>query len=282
MKSLNKLWFFIVGFSIIVILTGQSFWGREGLLWSLIFILGVNSYFFINSDNRVFNIFKGKLIEGNDSWGLVKMVTEISTKSRIPTPKIILINSNAPQALTTGRSLDKGAIYITKGLLKKLSPDEVKAVLAVQIASIKCHQTLSNAMASYLIGVIHSASLAIDKSIAWMISHKLLVNVKKNQGGVVTKLLTPVFNLILILTTEYKLSYEIDKNASSLIKNKKDLASALWKLDSYRHTLPFNIPLSTSNLFIVNPLTNRGSSRYLYNQPDVKNRIQKILGHYPV
>ena len=64
-------------------------------------------------------------------------VHEICIKNRTKIPKLTMANTSMPNAFVFGRTNKSATMTLTRGLLNTLSQDEVKAVIAHEVAHIK-------------------------------------------------------------------------------------------------------------------------------------------------
>ncbi|HBF34700.1 TPA: hypothetical protein DDW35_09060, partial [Candidatus Sumerlaeota bacterium] len=55
----------------------------------------------------------------------------------LPMPKLYLIDDSSMNAFATGRNPQHAAVAVTRGLLEKLSLDEVKGVVAHELAHVR-------------------------------------------------------------------------------------------------------------------------------------------------
>ena len=115
---------------------------------------------------------------------------------------------------------------------------------------------------------------------------RFLIVERKNRGTFVsqffTRLASPIISFILRLSVRPSFYMAADHLAANLIRDPKNLATALWKLDSYATTSPMPAPLSAAHVFIVSPLTMTRWTRQFATQPQTARRIQRLIGYYPV
>lgn len=280
MKSITKAWAFLIAFSITLIVLGHSYGGREGLLLALVVALATNSFVYFYEDRRILSLIQGKVVEGQDSFGLFDIVRRLSIKARVPAPRIILLPDLAPQAGVVGHGLSSGSILLTQGLLNRFSAQEVEVILAYQVACIKNLNTLAYAAGSFAA----TLGLAVTETLDLVI--RFLLVEKKDPNSYISQLFTrtfsPVIGLILRLSVRPSFYLDADKTATQLACDPQQLAHALWKLGSYADTLPYKSPLFTSHIFIVSPLTQLPWTRVYRTHPSVESRIRALIGHHPI
>ena len=253
MSGSTKTWLLLLTLSAFFLVVGFLAGQQNGLFWGFIVSLGVNLWVYFWGDQRSAKLFPGQKLEGSDPWGVLHTTAQLSEKAYIPTPKVFVVNHSAPQSMALGRNSSRGKIFLTQGLLEKLDKKNLQSVLAYHIAGIKRHNTFVHNAASCLSSVLAS-----------------------------TILLSPLGWFILKLCAWPNSYFQADKLAASYLENPKDLATALWKLNSYSQARPLKIGWWLSPLFIVNPLTRKDWSRYFIFQPNVEKRIEKLTGNFPI
>ena len=85
---------------------------------------------------------------------LFAIVAGLSAKAGIPMPKIYLMEDNAMNAFATGRNQKHSAVAVTRGLLQKMTPDEVEAVVAHELAHIRGYDMRTMAIVAVLVSFI--------------------------------------------------------------------------------------------------------------------------------
>src|SRR5262245_13142212 len=137
MSSQIKTLMLLATLSALLILMGGAMGGRTGLFiaFGLALLMNVGSYWF--SDKLVLSAYRAQELGPHDSPLLHRIVEELAQKAGIPKPKIYLIPQEGPNAFATGRDPEHGAVAVTKGLLRILSTDELKGVLAHELGHIR-------------------------------------------------------------------------------------------------------------------------------------------------
>jgi heat shock protein HtpX len=83
-----------------------------------------------------------KLVEHKDNEELYHIVENLCITTGLPTPKIYIINDEAPNAFATGRNPKHAIICVTSGLLKILNKSELEGVIAHELSHIKNYDIL--------------------------------------------------------------------------------------------------------------------------------------------
>ncbi len=273
-------WLVLTALSFLTLFLGHQIAERQGVLWAVAVALCLNVFFYFYSDLFLKPLFKGRSLEGQDPWHLRKMLEKLANHGRVTTPGISILPVSSPQAFAIGRSWGSARIYLTEGLLKRLNEKEIEGILAFELALIKRLDTFSMSVASTFVMLVLSVTRALDWMARWLLGTKKHTYSRYNH--IFTSLFAPLMGLLIRITLHPRDFYAADQMASEWTDRPEALAQALWKLHSLRQTHPLDAPSSTSHLFIVNPLNNRGWTRYLHVQPPIETRIKRLVGHYPL
>ena len=279
-KNQIKTVLFLGVLSGLLLLIGRLIGGTQGLAVALVFaiLINVGSYFF--SHKLILLMYKAKEVSKNDNPGLHEMVEEISREASIPKPKIYIVPTDAPNAFATGPNYKKSVVAVTKGILNLLSKEELKGVLAHEIAHIKNRDMLISTIAATIASVI--TYLAHMAQFAAMFGGG---NRDDNQGGgniiglLFLAILAPIAAMLIQLAISRSREYIADERGARLIKKAEPLARALEKLESGAKHHPLMLGTeSTNNLFIVNPLRGRGQSflQLFLTHPPTSKRIERL------
>ncbi len=261
-KNQIKTVLFLGVLSGLLLLIGRLIGGTQGLAVALVFaiLINVGSYFF--SHKLILLMYRAKEVSKNDNPELHEMVEEISREADIPKPKIYIVPTEAPNAFATGPNYKKSVVAVTKGILNLLSKEELKGVLAHEIAHIKNRDMLISTIAATIASVI--TYLAHMAQFAAIFGGG---NREDSQGGgniiglLFLAILAPLAAMLIQLAISRSREYIADERGARLIKKAEPLAKALEKLEAGAKHHPLTLGTeSTNNLFIVNPLRGRGQA----------------------
>lgn len=265
---------------VLVVGFGQRFGHRDAFVLSVALALSIIGLFLWYGDIRLVPLLKVEEIEGHDPWGIRRQLSALSERSRISLPRIFVVPSETPQALAVGRTPGSGKIFLTEGLLKLFTPDEINAVLAYNLMCIKNRSTISFTIGSAMADAILNIGGSVDWLINWLLGSGH--HAERRRGQAVTWLVAPAAALMVRLSVG-KLPYlRADRDTALLLGEGRTLATVLWKLQSYALTQPFSISPATAHFFMVNPLTTNRWGRYFHAHPQIRERIQNLIGHYPI
>ena len=261
---------------ILTVFLAELWGGRLGLLWSLVTGFGLGFLLIFYSEKRILNSFTISSLEGQDPWGAVALCEELARRAQIKTPRVIVIQSSAVQSFSVNRYWGPSTVVLTEGLLKSFNSQHLQAVLAYNIASLQSFSSFAFTLTSTPLEFLSLLSRGPDSLFRWLFGWK------KNNHSPTENLFFYALSLVGFAFLKVSLSSQtyshVDKKAVELTDDPQALAEALWRLSGYRFTLPLATPAHLAPLFIVNPLTTKGWSRYFCSQPQTQDRIAKLIG----
>lgn len=107
----------------------------------------------------------------NEFPWIEETVHEMCIKNRVKIPKITIANTGMPNAFVFGRTSKAATLTLTRGLLKNLTIDEVKAVIAHEIGHIKHND------------MVVMTIISVIPTIAYFIALSTMFSKTRNQGG---------------------------------------------------------------------------------------------------
>ena len=142
--------------SAIIIGLGGIMGGRTGIIIAFVIamIMNVGSYWY--SDKIVLSMYQARELSEDEAPMLHRMVAELSANAGIPKPRVCVIPENAPNAFATGRDPEHGVVAVTDGIMRILSPEELRGVIAHEIGHIANRDILIQTIAGVLASVIVS------------------------------------------------------------------------------------------------------------------------------
>lgn len=252
-----------------------SLFGRGGLIFAAIFVglMNFGSYWF--SHKIVLWMYRAKEAKQSDYPKLYKAVKEVSKLSNLPMPKVYIIPSEQSNAFACGRSPKHSAVACTEGILKLMTEDELRGVLAHEFAHIKNRDTLTSTVAGTIAGVIS------------YISHMFMWSAMfggrddDSRGNAISLLvlaiITPIIASLIQLAISRSREYQADETGARIVKNPLGLASALEKLEENvkLHPMRFGSP-STAHLFISNPFRSGNFISLFQTHPPMQERVKRL------
>ena len=287
-----KVWIMMSILSIALILAGHAM-GRFGLLFGFFAALSLNCVVFFYADLRLVALFPGRSLEGQDPWGALTCVKDLSRRAGLRTPALRLIFSHTPLVFSAGLMPSQSVISISTALVEKLTPIELKIVLAFEISRLKSRTTATSTAVSALVGLLTLMASTVDEILLLRFLTRWSARARARRaqflkhGGVrvgpATLLISPLAALIIRLTISRRSILNADKEIMELARvPSSDVARTLWKLDSFVKTRPFPVNLAEAHLFMVSPLARYPFWRFASAQPPTSVRLKNLTGHAPL
>jgi heat shock protein HtpX len=275
MTSQFKTMLLLALLSGLLMLIGGAIGGQSGVVTAFLISLVMNlgSYWF--SDKIVLSMYKGRELAPNEAPALHKIVEELAANAGIPKPKIYVIPQEAPNAFATGRNPEHAAVAVTKGIVQLLNPEEIRGVLAHEIAHIAHRDILIQSVAAVLASTI--VFLANMAKFAALFGGR-----NRNRANplfmILMAVLAPIAASLIKLAISRSREYLADEGGASFSGRPQDLASALGKLQSYSQKIPLTRQSeATAHMFIVSPLTGKSLQALFSTHPPVEERIRRLL-----
>lgn len=275
MSSQLKTVVLLAGLSGLILLLGSLAGGRDGLLiaFGLALFMNLGSYWF--SDKIVLSMYSARELSPADAPALHRLVEELSAEAGIPKPRVCLTPDAAPNAFATGRNPEHAVVAVTDGLLRLLDQDELRGVLAHEIAHIAHRDILIQSVAAVLSAVI--------MFLAGMARFAAIGGERGRERGnplvmILMTMLAPLAATLIQMAISRSREYLADAGGARFARDPRALASALEKLQSYSRSIPMRRESpSTAHMFIVNPLSGQSLSRLFSTHPPVEERIARLL-----
>ena len=279
-ENKNRLFLYMLGMTAIIVALGHIIsqylgYGLMGTGISLIFAGGLNfiSYFF--SDSIVIKSTGAQEIKESDLPQYYNLVREMCKRNNLHMPRLYIINSQALNAFATGRNREKSIVAVTKGLLEKLTPEEISGVVGHELSHIEHGDILLMSAISILAGFVSIlAQMLGTRGLSAGLSRR------ENSGsvailGIVLALAAPFTATLIKLAISRTREYSADALGAKICGNPQYLASALNKI-KYDGNPLMQANDATAHLYISNPFKGNALSNLMSTHPNIDDRIQKL------
>ena len=254
-----------------------SLFGRTGLYFAIVFVglMNFGSYFF--SHKIVLFMYRAKEAKPSEQPKLYKAVKEVAKLTGLPMPKVYVIPSNSPNAFATGRNPKHAVVAATEGILKILSDEELKAVIAHEFGHIRNRDILISTIVGTIAGVISYVG-AMARWSAILGGGRD----NNNRGGNIISLLilgilTPLIATLIQLAISRSREFLADETGAKTVKDGKALADALEKIEKNVDVNPMRFgSTATAHLFISNPFRNASFLSFFMTHPQTKERAKRL------
>ncbi|MDW8046631.1 MAG: M48 family metalloprotease, partial [Chloroflexota bacterium] len=119
---------------------------------------------YLAADRVILAVSGAREVTKEEEWEYVRRVENLCIGAGLPMPRTWVLEDTAPNAFATGRDPQHAHVVVTRGLLQKLTPAELEAVLAHEISHIANYDIRVMTVAAVLVGVV---ALAADVALRW-------------------------------------------------------------------------------------------------------------------
>ena len=149
-----KTTFLLALMTVLIILIGRALGGQQGMVLAFILagVMNLGSYWF--SDKIVLAMYKAQEISPQEHPGIHQIVAELAQNAGIPKPRVYLIEDDSPNAFATGRNPQHAVVAVTTGIMRILSREELRGVLAHELGHVKNRDILIGSIAATMAGAI--------------------------------------------------------------------------------------------------------------------------------
>jgi heat shock protein HtpX len=238
------------------------------LFLGIALLLNLGSYWF--SDRIALAMSRAKPVSEQEAPQLYEIVRDLTTRAGLPMPRLYVIPQDQPNAFATGRSPNHAAVAVTRGILKLLSEDELRGVLAHELAHVRNRDILIQSVASAIGGAITYIGYMLlwfggdDDSPLSLVASLALV------------LLAPIAASIIQLAISRQREYSADATGAEICGNPESLASALLRLEEGAQAIPMQVNQAAEPLYIVKPFSSKGIAGLFSTHPPIEERVRRL------
>lgn len=272
----------------LLLAAGAMFGGTRGMSFMLVISILMNFVSYWYSDKIVLSMYGAREVTPQQAPDLIRMVSGLAQKAKLPMPKVYIIDTDVPNAFATGRDPEHAAVAVTTGIMRALNYEELEGVVAHELAHVKNRDTLISTIVATLAGVItmiaHLAQYAAifgfgrsnnddDNGAAGIVEFIFLI------------VLAPIAATLIQLGISRSREFQADDTGGRMSGNPMALASALQKIEYYaQHRVMPEATPATSHMFIVNPFAGAGSwiAGLFSTHPSTADRVarlKELAGH---
>jgi heat shock protein HtpX len=259
---------------------GYLIGGAAGMLIAFVLATGMNLFSYWNADKIVLRMYRAQPVDESHPNAVVRnYVTDVkamAVNAGLPMPAITIIPNDQPNAFATGRNPQNAAVAATTGLLDMLTREEIRGVMAHELAHVKNRDTLVMTVTATIAGAI--AALA---NFAMLFGGG---DDRERPGGLIGTLaimiLAPMAAALVQMAISRGREYEADRVGAEIAGDPDALASALQKIEAGARRIT-NVTAernpASGQLFIINPLAGRGADNLFSTHPATGNRVRALM-----
>jgi heat shock protein HtpX len=279
MNNNIKTLFLLAGLTALMVFLGKLIGGQTGMMVAFVIAVGMNFFSYWFSDKMVLRMYNAQEVDPSQAPELHQIVEELAREAGVPKPRVYVVPTESPNAFATGRNPEHAVVAVTEGILRLLTPTELKGVLGHEMGHVKHRDILIQTVAATLAGAI---MIVADMAKWGAIMGAGSSREGENRGGMgnlgmlVMAIMAPFAAMLIQMAISRSREYLADEAGAQFSHNPESLARALEKLAYGVQAAPMQASPATEPLFIVNPLTGGGLMSLFSTHPPIEERIARL------
>ncbi len=255
---------------------GSLLGGGTGMLIALLLGGAMNLWAYWFSDKMVLRMYNAREVDDSSAPQLCGIVRELAQRAELPMPRVYLIDEAQPNAFATGRNPEHAAVAATTGILRLLTPRELRGVLGHELSHVKHRDILISTISATIAGAISSiAQFGL-----------LFGGGNQNERGVhplvalLIMIVAPLAAMLIQLAISRAREFDADHSGAEISGDPEALAFALEKIEHYARGQPIAAAAmrpETAQMMIINPLSGGGVQGLFSTHPSTQERIARLL-----
>jgi len=239
--------------------------------------IGVAFYQWWNSDRTAMKAMRAREVSPEEAPELHGMIDRLCALADMPKPRVGIADLDLPNAFATGRSPDRAVVCVTTGIMGKLTPEELEAVLAHELSHVAHRDVLVMTVAS-------SAGI-----VAGMLMHGARFGAlagRRDRNSAAFFMITLVVSLVVYaisffltrLLSRYR-ELSADRAGAYLTMKPAALATALQKITGEISAIPQRDLRASQalNAFFIAPAISGATLKTLTStHPSLEQRLEQL------
>lgn len=273
----TKTFLLMAALTVLLVVVGNILGGQSGMMLAFLFAVVMNFGTYWFSDKIILRMYGAWELTRNEEPALFQITEELAARAALPMPKLYAIPQDQPNAFATAPTPERAAIAVTDGILETLTANELRGVIAHELAHIKHRDTLVGTIAATVAGAISMlASMA-----QWaMIFGGGRGSDARSSGhpvaGIAMMIIAPIAAMMIQMAISRSREFLADQGAAQMAGDPLPLANALRKLHVKSEQIPMDTNPAVAHLFIVNPLHGGGLMKLFSTHPPIEERVARL------
>ncbi|WP_455220105.1 zinc metalloprotease HtpX [Kaarinaea lacus] len=246
-------------------------WAIAGEVLAWIAFAAVLFLYFTNpviAPQFILRMYNATPVTRHDAQSLYHLVNAISERAQLKQPpRIFYIPSRVINAFALGSANDS-VVAISEGVLRKLNFEELAAILAHEITHVKNNDIRVMTFADIAGRITKILSLLGQILIFINLPLILFTELQFNWFPLLVMVIAPLISDLLQLGLSRIREYDADLGSAILLGDARPLASALAKMEYYKHNI-------LGGLFV--PVQKIPEPSLLRTHPPTRERIKRLL-----
>ncbi len=207
------------------------------------------------------------------------MIERLASIANLPKPRVAISDSDVPNAFATGRNPKNAVIAVTRGLMNRLEPAEIEAVLAHELSHVRNRDVMVMMLASFF-------AVVAQLMMRWFFWGSMMGGGRRDRrdGGSIAliymaSILVWVISFFLIRALSRYREYAADRGSAIITGSPSNLMSALVKISGVMQRIPqkdLREVQQMNALFIIPAAVGSGLSELISTHPSLENRLERL------
>lgn len=275
MKNAAKTAVLLAGLSGFFLFIGASLGGTTGMTIALVLSFAMIGFSYWKSDTLALKSARAVPADEAKYPQYYAVMRDLTQRAGMPMPRLYITPDPQPNAFATGRNPDNAAVAVTAGLLQVLSWEEVRGVLAHELAHVKNRDILIGSVAAAIATAI--TFLANIAQFALIFGGGGRDSDRNPFADLLMIILAPLAAALIQMAISRSREYEADRTAARLIEDGEPLARALEKIHASVARVPMQVPAAQESKYIANPLGAKQAGAKLFStHPPMEDRVKRL------
>lgn len=260
----------------VLLVAGEAFGGRNGLVLALLVAGGMNFFSYYFSDKLALSMYSAQKVSESENWDVYRrlepIVRGLTQRMGLPMPKLFVIPDDSPNAFATGRNPEHASVAVTAGILRVMDDRELEGVLAHELGHVKNRDILTSSVAATIAAAITFAA----RMLFWFGGSRDDDNRGNGLASLLMMILAPLAALLIQMWISRTREFAADAASAETTGSPGELISALQKLETWSKRVPMDASPATAHMFIIKPLAGAWSGRMFSTHPATAERIARL------
>ena len=265
-----RTWVLIAGLTALLFGIGFLLGGKFVYIFVFFGIaMNVAGYWF--SDKIALAASRAKPVSEQEAPQLYRILRDLTERASLPMPRVYTIPSEQPNAFATGRNAKHAAVAVTEGLTRSMPEDQIRGVLAHELAHVKNHDILVTSIAAMVAATI--------TMIANILQFAFIFGGEEDENPIAalaTIIIAPIAAALIQLAISRQREFLADATGARILGTGKPLADALETLEKGVQAAPLQVNPATAALYIVHPFRGQGIQSLFSTHPPLAERIRRL------
>jgi len=260
----------------VLLVVGEAFGGRNGLVLALLLAGGMNFFSYFFSDKLALSMYSSQKVSESENWDVYRRLEPIlgglTQRMGLPMPKLFVIPDDSPNAFATGRNPEHASVAVTAGILRVMDDHELEGVLAHELGHVKNRDILTSSVAATIAAAITFAA----RMLFWFGGSRDDDNRGNMLASLLMMILAPLAALLIQMWISRTREFAADATSAETTGSPGELISALQKLETWSKRVPMDASPATAHMFIIKPITGASFGRMFSTHPATAERIARL------